>query len=489
MRRVQNNGADTVHVSGHLQVKGAARQRKYFAHFVDRRGVKRTRTLGPAHVKDSGRRTPRGAVVWRAGDGACPPGHLTPQAANDALAAILEAELSQPPELSPLSHVARSPRSLTATSPEPVLTFGDAVEQWLDYLRIEKRRKASTVQDARNTARAHLLPRFGADTPLYVVDRRETLVLREGRQVLEDYVERRDTISTEDVDAFRRDLLRSHLSPRSVQKILVLLHGIFKLAKRRGLIATNPSEDAERVTLDDPETFNVLEPIEFEAVYRAVLGELDEREPDPDREADEIDGLSTDERVMFGAMLSTGFYAGPRMGEMRDLPWRNVDFARAMIRIESGYTHGGRSTPKGKRARSTPLVPVLAERLAALGTRRDFSGANDYVFCNGFGERVSDAAVRAVFYAALERAGMGDRRAPVDQHGNPRRPLVVHDLRHSWCTWAVNVWPITKVQSYAGHRDIKTTMRYVHHQTKAEDADLGGAYLARVLGAGDPLGV
>ena len=57
----------------------------------------------------------------------------------------------------------------------------------------------------------------------------------------------------------------------------------------------------------------------------------------------------------------------------------------------------------------------------------------------------------------------------------------LHDLRHSWCTWAVNVWPVTKVQLYAGHRDIQTTMRYVHHQTNAEDADLGGAYLDRVL--------
>jgi integrase len=47
---------------------------------------------------------------------------------------------------------------------------------------------------------------------------------------------------------------------------------------------------------------------------------------------------------------------------------------------------------------------------------------------------------------------------------------------------AVNVWAITKVQAYAGHRDIKTTQRYVHHKTKAQDADLGGAYLDAALG-------
>jgi hypothetical protein len=48
--------------------------------------------------------------------------------------------------------------------------------------------------------------------------------------------ERHDTITTDDIDDYRRELLDSHLSPRTVQKILVLLHGVMKLAKRRGMI-------------------------------------------------------------------------------------------------------------------------------------------------------------------------------------------------------------------------------------------------------------
>jgi hypothetical protein len=73
--------------------------------------------------------------------------------------------------------------------------------------------------------------------------------LDRGRERVEWRESRRDTFTAEDVDRFRRDLLASHLSPRTVQKILVLLHGVFKLAKRRKLITTNPSEDAERVTI------------------------------------------------------------------------------------------------------------------------------------------------------------------------------------------------------------------------------------------------
>ena len=184
----------------------------------------------------------------------------------------------------------------------------------------------------------------------------------------------------------------------------------------------------------------MLEPIEFEAVYRGVLGQQDER---PERERD--DGRDRHarrqpERELYGALLSTAFYAGPRLGELRDLPWRNVDFDGAMIRIESGFSEGRRSTPKGKRARSTPLVPILSQRLAALATRERFTGDADYVFSTELGERVGEKRIRRVFYAALGRAGLGHRRDDVDPRGNPQLPIRLHDLRHSWCTWAVNVW-------------------------------------------------
>jgi integrase len=455
-------------VSGHLQVRGDARARKYYAHWTDAGGVKRTRTLGKAHVRDSGKWTPRKAIIWRAGDGPCPRGSLTPKMAEELLDEILED--------------ARTPLVVlpAKTEPDNIPTFGDAVDAWLEYLEVERRRKYSTLRDARNVTKANLLPRFGRDTPLYSIEREEVVVRRNGRQFLEFREERRDQFTTDDVDAYRRELLASDLSPRTAQKILVLLHGVFKLAKRRKLIASNPSEDAERVSLEDAGIFNILEPIEFEAVYRAILGLQDDRK-EGERDEDEIDRLTAAERELYGAFLSTAFYAGPRLGELRDLPWRNVDFVGAMIRVESGFTEGHRSTPKGKRARSTPLVSILSTRLAALSTRERFTADSDYVFSTPFGERLGEKRIRKVFYAALVRAGLGHRRDEVDPRGNPQIPIRLHDLRHSWCTWAVNVWPLTKVQAYAGHSDVKTTQRYVHHQTKAQDADAGGAYLEAAL--------
>ena len=66
-----------VRSTGHLQVKGTAGSRRYYARWRDADG-RHQRLLGPAHVKDSQRRTPTGAVIWRAGDGPKPdPSYLT----------------------------------------------------------------------------------------------------------------------------------------------------------------------------------------------------------------------------------------------------------------------------------------------------------------------------------------------------------------------------------------------------------------------------
>jgi hypothetical protein len=225
-------------ITGHLQVRGERGARRYLAKWVDADGAKRTTTLGPAHVKDSGRRTPRGAVIWRAGDGPCPDGHLTPRAAEDALAALLERE-----------------RLAAAIRPVRAVTYGGAADAWLDYLRDEKRRKGSTLEDARAVARRHLLPHFGAKTPI--------------AEIVQD-----------DVEQLRLSLLRTR-APRTAQKVLVLANGVFRLAVRRGWIAFNPAADVERVQIVDDGQFSILEPDEFERVYAAVVAGTRRGSPTP----------------------------------------------------------------------------------------------------------------------------------------------------------------------------------------------------------------
>src|ERR1700752_4720342 len=82
----------TSRLKGHLQVRQlkGGKARVYYAYWRDEAGAKHGVRLGPAHVRDTGRRTSRGAIVWRAGDGRRPTlEHLTPQDAEARMEELL----------------------------------------------------------------------------------------------------------------------------------------------------------------------------------------------------------------------------------------------------------------------------------------------------------------------------------------------------------------------------------------------------------------
>lgn len=111
-----------------------------------------------------------------------------------------------------------------------------------------------------------------------------------------------------------------------------------------------------------------------------------------------------------------------------------------------------------------PLIDQAAAALGGLSRRPMFTGPDDLVFCTELGEHINDDRLREQFYAALEGAGLGDKRAGAD-------PMVFHDLRHTFGTLAVEAWPLHDVQAYMGHANIQTTMIYIHHQPKTAAAD------------------
>ena len=203
-------------------------------------------------TRDDARREERSSG---APHGPCPPGALTPKDADAALREILDQARAAP--------LARPGQDVEPA--EAIPTFGDAVEAWLTYLRVEKRRKRSTLEDANYVAERHLLPRS-------VATRRSTGWSATRLCSLKVLASAWSSASSAGIRSLPATsttsvaICSAGRSPRAVQKVLVLLHGVFKLAKRRGLIESNPSADAERVTLEDTGTFNVLEPVEFEAV-------------------------------------------------------------------------------------------------------------------------------------------------------------------------------------------------------------------------------
>jgi integrase len=230
------------------------------------------------------------------------------------------------------------------------------------------------------------------------------------------------------------------LSRRTVQKTLVLLHGIFKRAKRRKWITANPAADAERVSVKRSGDFNVLTPVQVEAVSRAAESEQD--------------------AVLFCVAAFTGL----RQGELRALRWGDVDFAKRTIIVRAGYTHGEAGLPKSGKVRSVPLIDQAAVALDRLSRSEHFTEDGDLVFCSPTGGYLDDGDMREGFYDALCAAELGHLRDKADR-------ITFHDLRHTFGTLGAAVWPLHDLQAYMGHADIQTTMLYVHHVPRLDAAD------------------
>jgi integrase len=339
-------------------------------------------------------------LAWT-GKGRPQNGYLTRKMAEDQLQAILtDARRGAIDNGRPVGH-----------------TLNEACEEWLRYVEHDRGRRFSTVRDYRNTINKRAKPYLGADTLIA-------------------------TITTDDIDALRERLLaEGELSRRSVQKTLVLLHAVFKRAKRRKWIATNPVEDAERVTLKRSGEFHALEPAEVFALARAAEGEQD------------------------AALFTVAAFTGLRMGELRALRWRDVDFATLNLFVRKSFVHGSEYAPKSGKVRSVPLIDEAARVLDQLSQREHFTQPDDLVFVSTVGGHLDDVRLRRRFYKALKKAKL------------PR--LRFHDLRHTFGTMAVKAWDLPKVQGYMGHADIQTTMIYVHHVPKHNDVDA----LNRVVGA------
>src|SRR5271167_1919859 len=126
---------DDIRATGHLQVKGTRGNRAFYALIRDADG-RHQRRLGPAWVKDSGKRTSRGAVKWAARDGSKPDGYLTPTEAEDKLRELLAAAPRRPTQ--------RETRTGGA------MTLRGACDHWLKWAGSDSEVKRSTLGDYGN---------------------------------------------------------------------------------------------------------------------------------------------------------------------------------------------------------------------------------------------------------------------------------------------------------------------------------------------------
>ncbi len=193
-------------------------------------------------------------------------------------------------------------------------TFADAAAEWLRFIEQDRERKPSTIRDYRAAVRSRLLPAFGA-------------------MAIEE-------VTTERVEQWRTSL--GSLSNRSKNKLLIILHGIFRRAQTVYGLAVNPLDRVEKHPQRRSGDVEVFAPEEVWALVRAAASE---------------------QGTLFLRRLSRACVAASCLA----LHWRDVDFGGSTIRVRASYAGGQRTTPKSGKVRAVPMAPGVASALAQLG--------------------------------------------------------------------------------------------------------------------------
>lgn len=260
--------------------------------------------------------------------------------------------------------------------------------------------------------------------------------------------------------------------PNSLENIHTVLHPVFTIAVRDGLIRTNPTdgvmadikkshdwEKPKRHALTVPQQEAFVGFIKSNYKYRHWL-------------------------PVFTFMLGTGC----RVGEVAGLRWQDCDFQKNIITIDHNLTYRPSedgsgctfriSTPKTKAGeRIIPMFAAVRDALISERIRQMESGVNQsvvdgysgFVFSNRFNEilnphsinRAIERIVRDYNLAESEQAEKESRKPELLPH------FSAHNLRHTFCTRLCETGTNLKViQEIMGHADITTTMDIYNEATQ-----------------------
>lgn len=138
-----------------------------------------------------------------------------------------------------------------------------------------------------------------------------------------------------------------------------------------------------------------------------------------------------------------GGEAGLRLGEIRALQWKDINFAVGSLCVGRSLYKEQVQATKGWELRH---VPLTARLLAALKQHRHLR--SQWVVCQTDGRFLTRKMVAGLILRAARRCGL---RAGV------------HALRHSFCSHlAMRGAPLVVIRELAGHKNIATTMKYMH---------------------------
>lgn len=137
-------------------------------------------------------------------------------------------------------------------------------------------------------------------------------------------------------------------------------------------------------------------------------------------------------------IISLLYGTGLRVSELTHIRMCDIDLDRKMLRVYQG---------KGKKDRFVILPNKL---LSILQNQAELKKADDYLFTNGRGDRLTEATIQKIVWQAAQRAEI-------------RKSVSPHTLRHSFATHLLeNGTDIRYIQELLGHAKLQTTQIYTH---------------------------
>jgi integrase len=350
------------------------------------------------------------------------------------------------------------------------ITFREVAHAYLEWLEKVRGAKPATLRDHRyvlsepgmpykrgkGTTAGHVMAALGDRPAAQITTRKiETLLNKIG----DSSIDKQGAGSDGDEPARK-------MAPRTINKYRAVISAVFNYGCRPSTFALpgNPANDADKRREPHPGVLVFYTPEEVEAIGRA-LEKGEHRDPSrPAVTPEEIEAQRAEDH-QDAELVRIGYYTGLRMGELLALRWRNVDFANSVLKFDRAISAGVESTTKTGRVRIVPLSDQAAAALERVSRREEFTSAKDLVFCNAYGRRLDDSALRRRYKRARAAAGV--------------EPLRFHDLRHTFGSHlAARGVDLVTIKEAMGHAALSTTSRYLHARPAAEQARLFTAAFA-----------
>lgn len=256
----------------------------------------------------------------------------------------------------------------------------------------------------------------------------------------------------------------NHVSLSTIDSIHSLLHPVFQLAVRDGIIRNNPTDGVmQEVTKKTGKT-------------RGVRHALTEEEQKAFMDYVANNPVFVHWWPMFTVLLGTGC----RIGEAIGLRWQDIDFQSKTISINHTVTYyptsDGRTSifrvhePKTESGiRTIPMLDSVKEALEILKEDEAETGANEqeidgysgFIFKNRYGTIPNPQSVNRAIKRII-RCYNDEEKVKAEKE--KREPVLLpdfscHHLRHTFATRLCEAESNLKViQSIMGHKNIETTM-------------------------------